>query len=63
MSDSEFVRQAMEKQGIHLAQERAEAMTGPGGLFGLLLAIRSELFNRDVHAYIPNADLYFGGEG
>ena len=63
MGESEFVRQAMETQGIPLKPERAEALTGDGGLFGLLGAIRADLFARDVHDCLPPADLQFGEEG
>jgi hypothetical protein len=55
----------MEKQGIHLEASRAEFMTGPNGLVNLLMAIRSELFKKDVSGYTPNDDLDFrrgGGE-
>jgi hypothetical protein len=65
MDDSEFVRMLMEKQGIHLEASRAEFMTGPNGLVNLLMAIRSELFKKDVSGYTPNDDLDFrrgGGE-
>ena len=63
MNDYEFVRMFMEKQGIHLEPTRAQFMTGPTGLFNLLLALKSEIFKKDVSGYIPPDDLDFRGEG
>jgi len=63
MNDSEFARMLMEKQGIHLESSRAQFMTGPTGLFNLLLALRSEIFKKDVSGYIPTDDLDFRERG
>ncbi|MGD0276202.1 MAG: hypothetical protein ABSB79_09135 [Syntrophales bacterium] len=48
MNHIEFVNMTLEKQGIPLDPHRAEFMTGPDGQFNLLLAIQSDLFNRNV---------------
>ena len=63
MNNGEMVRMLMETHGIHLEPNRAEFMTGPNGLFNLLVAIRAELFKRDVSGYAPNDDLDFRGGG
>ena len=63
MSDSEFVRQTIETQGVRVTPEGAEAMAAPGGLFGLLGVLRSDICARDVQGYVPSADLHFGEEG
>lgn len=59
MNHIEFVMMTLEKQGIPLELRRAEFMTGPDGQFNLLLAIRSDLFNRNASGYTPTDDLDF----
>lgn len=59
MNQIEFVMMTLEKQGIPLELRRAEFMTGPEGQYNLLLAIRQDLFNRDVVGYAPNNDFDF----
>ena len=63
MNDTEFVRLWMEKQGIPLQASRAESLAGPTGFLNLLLALRSEIFKKDVSGYIPPDDLSFRGRG
>jgi hypothetical protein len=63
MNNGDFVRMLMEKHGIHLEPSRAEFMTGPTGLFNLLVAIRTEIFKRDVSGFTPNDDLDFSRGG
>ncbi len=64
MNESDFVRIWMEKQGIPLQTTRAELLVGPTGILNLLLALRSEIFKKDVSGYTPSDDLTFsrGGE-
>jgi hypothetical protein len=59
MDDIDFVTKWMEKQGLSFGAERAGFMMRPEGRYQLLLALRREIFKKDVSGYTPAPDLNF----
>ena len=63
MNDTDFIKRTLALFGIDLPAERAEVMTGPGGLFTHLSVVRLDILSRDVASYQPAPDVTFDDEG